>query len=72
MTTGAAARATFRDVFGVAEFRAMWLAQVLSVTGDQLARVALTVLVYGRTANRLLLDLCCGRGRRSQYFAKEM
>ncbi|MEV4601761.1 MFS transporter [Amycolatopsis sp. NPDC049253] len=31
------------------EFRALWLAHVLSVAGDQLARVALTVLVFDRT-----------------------
>jgi len=48
------ARATFRDVFAVAEFRALWLAQLLSVMGDQLARVALTVLVYDRTRSALL------------------
>jgi MFS family permease len=47
-------RATYRDVFSVAEFRALWLAQVLSVGGDQLARVALTVLVYARTRSALL------------------
>jgi hypothetical protein len=40
---------TFRDVFAVREFRALWLAQVLSVAGDQLARVAMTVLVYDQT-----------------------
>jgi len=47
-------RAVFRDVFSVGEFRALWLAQVLSVAGDQLARVALTVLVYDRTRSALL------------------
>ena len=47
-------RTTFRDVFAVAEFRALWLAQLLSVIGDQLARVALTVLVYDRTRSALL------------------
>jgi predicted MFS family arabinose efflux permease len=41
-------------VFAVAEFRALWLAQILSVAGDQLARVALTVLVYDRTSSPLL------------------
>lgn len=45
---------TFRDVFGVREFRALWLAQLLSVVGDQLARVALTVLVYDRTHSAFL------------------
>jgi MFS family permease len=42
-------RVTFRAVFAVGEFRNLWLAQVLSVAGDQLARVAMTVLVYDRT-----------------------
>jgi predicted MFS family arabinose efflux permease len=48
------AKATFRDVFMVTEFRALWLAQLLSVVGDQLARVALTVLVYDKTRSALL------------------
>ncbi|HEY6278468.1 MAG TPA: MFS transporter [Streptosporangiaceae bacterium] len=48
------ARATFRDVFAHTEFRALWLAQVLSVAGDQLARVALTLGVFGRTHSPLL------------------
>jgi MFS family permease len=49
-----AAKATFRDVFAVAEFRALWLAQLLSIIGDQFARVALTVLVFDRTRSALL------------------
>jgi MFS family permease len=48
------ARATFGSVFAVTEFRALWLAQVLSVVGDQLARVAVTLLVYDRTHSALL------------------
>jgi hypothetical protein len=40
---------TFRSVFAVGEFRALWFAQLLSVAGDQLARVAMTVLVYDQT-----------------------
>jgi MFS family permease len=52
--TEQAARTSFRDVFAVAEFRALWSAQLLSVVGDQLARVALTVLVYDRTRSALL------------------
>jgi MFS family permease len=46
--------ATFRDVFAIGEFRALWTAQVLSIVGDQLARVALTLLVYDRTRSALL------------------
>ena len=52
--TEQAARTSFREVFAVAEFRALWLAQLLSVIGDQLARVALTILVYDRTSSALL------------------
>jgi MFS family permease len=44
-------------VFAVSEFRALWLAQVLSVLGDQLARVALTLLVYDRTHSAVLAAL---------------
>jgi MFS family permease len=47
-------KATFGAVFSIGEFRALWLAQVLSVVGDQLARVALTLLVYDRTRSALL------------------
>src|SRR2546423_12738104 len=50
----AASPATFGAVFSIGEFRALWLAQVLSVAGDQLARVALTLLVYDRTHSALL------------------
>lgn len=42
---------TYRAVFAVAEFRWLWLAHALSVAGNQLARVALTVLVFDRTAS---------------------
>jgi predicted MFS family arabinose efflux permease len=53
-TAAQAEKTTFRDVFAVAEFRALWLAQLLSVVGDQFARVALTVLVFNRTQSALL------------------
>lgn len=53
-TGGGAARVTFGDVFASSEFRALWAAQVLSVAGDQLARVALTILVFNRTHSALL------------------
>ncbi|MBO0814074.1 MAG: MFS transporter [Actinobacteria bacterium] len=46
--------ATFAEVFGVSEFRVFWLAQALSVAGDRLALVALTVLVFDRTHSPLL------------------
>jgi MFS family permease len=49
-----APRATFRHVWAYREFRALWAAQILSVAGDQLARVALTLLVYDRTRSAVL------------------
>jgi MFS family permease len=39
----------FRAAFAIGEFRALWAAELLSVTGDQLAKVALAVLVFDRT-----------------------
>ncbi|MEV4316908.1 MFS transporter [Actinocrispum sp. NPDC049592] len=44
-----AERATFRDVAAVGEFRALFAAQLASVAGDQLARVAVSILVFSRT-----------------------
>ena len=41
--------ARFREVAAVGQFRALWLAHAQSRIGDQLARVALSVLVYERT-----------------------
>jgi MFS family permease len=49
--------AAFRDVFRVAEFRAVWAADLLSVAGDQVTRVALSVLVYARTGSAALTAL---------------
>jgi Major Facilitator Superfamily len=54
MEEAAVPRATFGEVFGLAEFRALWLAQLVSVAGDQLARVAITLLVFDRTRSSLL------------------
>ncbi|HEY5985297.1 MAG TPA: MFS transporter, partial [Streptosporangiaceae bacterium] len=54
MSPPAPTRATFGEVFALAEFRGLWLAQVLSVAGDQLARVALMLLVFDRTRSPLL------------------
>ncbi len=50
----AARQATFGEVFGVPEFRPLFGSFLLSTIGDQLARVALTVLVYQRTDSPLL------------------
>src|ERR1700691_2297086 len=55
-------RATFRDVFAVREFRALWFSEILSVTGDRLALVALTLLVYDRTRSPLLAAVAYAAG----------
>jgi MFS family permease len=53
--SGASVRqATFREVFAVREFRPLFGSFLLSTIGDELARVALTVLVYQRTESPLL------------------
>ncbi|MBB5954075.1 MFS family permease [Saccharothrix tamanrassetensis] len=41
----------FRAAFAVPEFRVLWSAAALSTIGDQLARVALSVLVFQRTGS---------------------
>ncbi|MFI7586784.1 MFS transporter [Spongisporangium articulatum] len=46
-------RTSFADVFAVPEFRVVWVAQLLSLIGDQLAVVALTWLVYDRSGSSL-------------------
>lgn len=49
-----ARRVTFRDVFAVREYRAVYVALLLSWVGDYLARAAITVLVYQQTHSVLL------------------
>ncbi|MEO3801999.1 MFS transporter [Nonomuraea sp. B1E8] len=44
---------TYREVIAIKEFRALWYGQGLSLLGDQLAQVALAVLVYNRTQSAL-------------------
>src|SRR5688572_28798166 len=48
-----AGRTGLGAVFAIREFRYIWFAELASVVGDQLARVALAVLVYGRTGSAL-------------------
>jgi predicted MFS family arabinose efflux permease len=62
VSTSPAQRATFRDVFAVREFRALWASQILSVGGDRLALVALTLLVYSRTHSPLLAAVAYAAG----------
>ena len=62
MTDAVRPRATFRDVFGVREFRFLWSSVILSTAGDRLALVALTLLVYDRTGSPLLAALVFAAG----------
>jgi MFS family permease len=50
-------RARFREVLGIAEFRVLLVAQSQSRIGDQLARVALALLVYDQTSSAALTTL---------------
>jgi predicted MFS family arabinose efflux permease len=52
--TGEERPATFRNLFAVSEYRAIYLALLVSWMGDYLARAAITVLVYQRTESVLL------------------
>ena len=49
--------AGFGGVLRVREFRALWLAEALSVCGDQIARVALALVVFDRTSSAALTAL---------------
>src|SRR5215467_12953626 len=49
-----AGRASYRDVFGMAEFRAIFAANIVSMLGNVVAAVALTVLVYQQTRSPAL------------------
>jgi len=55
-------QATFRSVFAVREFRAIWASQVLSEGGNRLALVALTLLIYHQTGSPLLAALAYAAG----------
>ena len=62
MSTSPARRPSFRDVFAIAEFRALWLSYVLSIGGDRVALVALTLLVYDRSKSPLLAAVTFAAG----------
>ncbi|WP_220189587.1 MFS transporter, partial [Streptomyces phytophilus] len=55
-------RARYADVFRVREFRFVFAAHVMSITGEVVAAIALTVLVYDRTGSPLLSALTLGIG----------
>ncbi len=53
----ASERVTFADVLRIREFRVLWFADAQSAIGDQIARVALSVLVFQQTASAILTAL---------------
>lgn len=55
-------RPTFGSVLAVPEFRALWFSEMLSVVGDRLALVALTLYVYDKTASPLLTGVTYAAG----------
>jgi len=56
----AADRASYRDVLGVGEFRVIFTADIVSMLGNVVAEVALTVLVYEQTRSPALAALVLG------------
>src|SRR5512135_1671862 len=52
--SSAQGRLGFRDVLAIREFRAMFVAHLLSLVGDQVAKVALAILVFDRTSSATL------------------
>ncbi len=57
MSATTSERVGYSQVFANREFRAVWLADVQSSLGDQLSRVALSVLVYNRSGSVVLTAL---------------
>jgi MFS family permease len=49
--------ASYRAVFAIREFRALSLAQVMSDLGDQIAQVAIAVLVYAKMGSPVITGL---------------
>jgi predicted MFS family arabinose efflux permease len=62
VSSSPAPRPSYRSVFAVAEFRALWLSYVLSAGGDRLALVAMTLLVYARSKSPLLAAITFASG----------
>ena len=62
MTSSPAPHPSYRSVFAVSEFRALWFAYVLSAGGDRVALVAMTLLVYARTKSPFLAAITFASG----------
>lgn len=57
MTTNPSGRVGYRQALQSGEFKALWAGQLVSVAGNSVAAVALTVLIYRRTSSALLASL---------------
>ena len=55
--TPAADRPTYRSVLAVREFRGLWLAQIASLVGDQMTKLAVAILIFRQTDSPLLAAL---------------
>jgi hypothetical protein len=62
VSSSPAPRPSYRSVFAVPEFRALWVSYVLSAGGDRLALVAMTILVYARSKSPLLAAITFASG----------
>jgi predicted MFS family arabinose efflux permease len=62
VTSSPAPRPSYRSVFAVSEFRALWFSYVLSAGGDRLALVAMTLLVYARSKSPFLAAITFASG----------
>lgn len=60
MTAATGTRVRYRSVLADPEFTSLYAAQSLSLLGDQLARIALAVLVYSRTGSPLAASATFG------------
>jgi predicted MFS family arabinose efflux permease len=61
-TTSAAGRHGYRQVLAVGEFRVIFVAHVISFSGDVIAQLALAVLVFQRTGSALWSSLTFALG----------
>jgi predicted MFS family arabinose efflux permease len=62
VSSSTARRPSYREVFAHPEFRALWVSYVLSMGGDRVALVALTLLVYDRSKSPLLAAITFAAG----------
>ena len=62
MSSQAAPRVGYRQAVASRQFRALFASQLVSISGTSIAAVALTIVVYQRTASPLLASLTFALG----------